>query len=402
MIKFLLPLIFILSLNTAFSTECRLFKEVLNNLSIDELEGRVGGTSGNLRTRILLTQKLKEMGLEVFTHRFDGGMNIFGLLKPLKGAMAQNPTVFLSSHYDGQKHCDQRSYARSSVCNSTADATAGLTVIFSVIEKIKAKISSPVLIGFFDREEEGLLGSKALISGLKNNPKTKEMFSSLKAMLNLDIIGLNLFKGMENVHLTMGAETGGQELVEDLKEAIRGNDLLLTDFSYALTHNRSDITSIVHSNLSLPVIHFTDGDGSVYHSSADEKRFLNQKKMQELAKILENLIIKIGKKNKKYLYSRPTIYNDMALPHFSDVLKGQKLIQRTLLVKELNDFSTSGVRRLMSLEKQLNKIHSNGPNKFGQKNMLLFSKAAMEFTSLSREQLLPAKGSDCYPSSNQE
>lgn len=396
--KLILLFFFLLFSSSLYSSnDCEIFHDTLNTLSGDELEGRVGGTSGNLKTRIWLIKRLEESGLKVITQGFKGGMNIFGILNPAKALEDTSPSILLSTHYDGQKHCEKKNYALSSVCNSASDASAGLAVILAVVNKLKDKIRAPLLVAFFDREEEGLLGSRALISKLHEDPKMKNIFHSLKVMLNLDIIGLNLFKGIENNHITMGAETGGKELVDDLRTSMEKANLNHVGFSYALTHKRSDITSFVISDMNIPVIHFTDGDGSIYHSSGDEEHLLNQKKMQSLSNLLQNLIFKINNRENKYPYYKPTILNGMALPLFTDVLKGLNLVQRTIKVKEMNDFSLSTLETLMESEVSLKNIHKMGIKKFGQQNMFLFSKTALDYTALSRNQSTVPMGSPCEP-----
>ena len=386
---FFLLLIFSFS---AFSNECKLIETTVNYLAQNKLKGRVPETYGNKQARNFLKKKLRDLGLKVFEHKFKQGVNLYATMYPKNARGNKSPEVLLSAHYDGLDSCDRKLGAGSNICNGAADDAAALAAILASLTNLKEKIKSPILIIFFDAEETGLLGSNALV---KDSKKLNLHLKGLKLMINLDIIGLNLFTGMENTLLAMGGETGGKKLLNDLNEASKISGLDVYNLSYALTHNRADVSSLINAKLKVPVIHLTSGDGSVYHSTADEVRYLNQDKISKTSKLVTALTLRALQSAKKYRFKRPKMFSGYALPKFTDVKLGKKLIKNTLVNKSLNQFTTSELNQLKNMIDSLTEIEKRGKIRFGPKNMQKFANISFKYMGFSREMDVIPSGSNC-------
>jgi aminopeptidase YwaD len=365
--------LFLLSL-PVFSQECRELQNNLKFLSSDSMLGRVPGTQEHEEARAFIFKKLSAVGAVVFEHEFQGGVNLWGVLYPQNNRSGV-PEVMITSHYDHIDNCWQKNGHLSSVCNGAADNAAAVSILLNALEKLKGQIKRPVAFAVFDKEEDGLVGSNYFA---KSN-----LLPSIRLVLNLDIVGLNTFQGMENVHLTMGGETGGDKLVKDLKAASQKSGLDTVEFSYALAHGRGDLTNFIQKGI--PSIHFTDGDGSVYHSSADEFQNINQIKLLKISNLIFSLTL-IAEKNGPYKFMNP-FQGENALPSFNDVKSGKNLvskIKKTIDTPEISKFL-----------KELDKIIKKGEKKFSYPEMSAFQKIAFGLMEYSRNMEEIPQGSRC-------
>jgi len=379
---------------SVFGNECKTIEKTVNYLAKDQLKGRVPGTHGNILAREFLKKELENLGAKVFQHKFKEGVNLYATLYPKNGNRQEPPKVLLSAHYDGLNQCSIKKGANSNICNGASDDAAALAAILASLGELKNKIKSPVLIMFFDAEETGLLGSNALIKDFKKKKLGLDL-KKIKVIINLDIIGLNLFSGMENTLLAMGGETGGKNLLADLTKASKKSGLDVYNLSYALTHNRSDVSSLINAKLKVPVIHLTSGDGSIYHSNADEIIYLNQDKILKTSRLVTSLTLMALNPAKKYRFKRPKMFGGYALPKFNDVLLGHKLVKTALEKKSLNRFTTNELNKLDNMIDSLNDLKRGGKLRFGPKNMQNFANVSFSYMGLSRKMYSIPKGSTC-------
>jgi hypothetical protein len=368
-----LILLFLFSL-PLFAQECTELQGNLKFLSSDRLLGRVPGTPEHTEVRYYLQKKLHNLGANVFEHEFPNGVNLWGVLYPANNRSGK-PEVLISAHYDHLDHCNQKRGSYSSVCNGAADNAGAVAALLNVLEKLKGKISRPVAFAIFDREEEGLIGSKYFAAS--------DILPSVRLVLNMDIIGLNTFTGMENTHLTMGGETGGKVLMKDLETASKKSGLDTHAFSYALAHERGDLTNFIKKGI--PAIHFTDGDGSVYHSQADEYQYLNQGKILKISDLVFNLTL-LAEKNGPYKFHNP-IQDKYALPNFNDIKMGKNLVEK--INKKIRTTEIS------SLLQGLDKILKNGERGFSFQQMTAFQQIAFGLMEYSRNMEEIPAGNKC-------
>ncbi len=365
--------IFFLSFS-AICQECKELQQNLKFLTSDRLLGRVPGTPEHAETEEFIFNKLNRIGAVVFKQDFPQGSNLWGVLYP-QNRREGLPQILISAHYDHLENCSQKYGAYSSVCNGAADNAGGIAALFNILEKLKTKINKPVAFAIFDREEEGLIGSRYFA---KSN-----LLPSIKLVLNMDIIGLNTFVGMENVHLTMGSETGGEKLIWDLNQAAKKSNLDTYHFSYALAHGRGDLTNFIYKGI--PAIHFTDGDGSVYHSSADEFQNLNQGKIIKISNLIANLTL-LAEKNGPYPFQNP-FKGENVPPTFEDIKVGKAMVEKI--------YKNEKSKEIYEFLKGLEGIYKKGERKFSLSEMSSFQKIAYGLMDYSRNLVVIPQGSKC-------
>ncbi|OYZ19582.1 MAG: hypothetical protein B7Y39_11880 [Bdellovibrio sp. 28-41-41] len=398
-------------------------KEDVTYLASDKLNGRVTGTAENLEVQNWLIQRLKELKIRPagntaktsfqypFANSYDfktqekiHGTNIMGIVYPRKNWTEEKPHLLIGAHYDHIATCWKKFDAEDSICNGAADNAAAVAVVLSVAQNLADSIQSPVALAFWDGEESGLLGSDAFLK------EPSFDLSQLNAYINLDIIGLNLYAGLENHHMIIGSETGGAKLEKLVKEMADQESSKVTyhRLSYAFGHGRSDMSSFIRHGLNVPLLFFSDGDGPVYHSSSDEVKNINFDKVSSIAEVIRKLSIQLSKMSaSEFEYRQPTIFIDKGtflqivltkifgtnhmlktgfpVPTYSDLDVVMELYEKAIQNAERNKLKPESVKKLTDLLNSMKEIKAKGNKKlFGMDNYNLL-KAAAIFTATTRE-----------------
>lgn len=388
---------------TCFTVRADIVEESSRFLSHDDLRGRKSGTPGNMEARRYLVSRLKELGVlpageAGYEQRFNKGTNILGVIMPERGIHdGDSPKVLIGAHYDHVDHCKKSSLARSRVCNGAADNAAAVASILGAIEEIKKKATHPVAIALWDAEEKGLLGSRYFVK----NPTFS--LESLRLYINLDIIGLNLFRGFEDHSFILGAESGGKELKAMVSEATKESGIKFHQLSYGLGHYRSDMTSFVLGGVELPTVFFTDGDGKAYHTTADEFENLNLKKVRGISRTIGNLALAASGRDEKFLYEAPLIRlsnrtlggrisgailgfrNGVVLPLYSDIDPLVELMKEIEGVLGKNKLPGSTASKIHGKTQRLLSIKDNGIEYFGKGEGIYVGQYAQYLLGLSRK-----------------
>ena len=361
----------------SFTTHADIISDSAQFLSSDSLKGRSAGTIGNKKARDYLLHKMQELGLETSVHSFGKGKNLIGIIRPKNKNVSDLPQVILGAHFDHVNHCKSSRLAKSKTCNGAADNSAAVAAVLGAVEILKKTATQTIAIIFWDAEEKGLLGSRAFA-----NSPTFDL-SETKLYINLDIIGLNLFRGMESHSFIIGAESGGQELMNQVDRVSQESALNFHQLTYGFAHYRSDMTSFVINNRKIPFVFFTDGDGKVYHSSADEFEFLNLDKVRAIASTISKLANTAAAPETAFPYRQPTILlgnrgpglvigpflglrNGLVLPLHKDVAAIKKLTQELLELAEKNQFSAGTRNSLLKNINTLDAYEKEGPENFGK------------------------------------
>lgn len=299
-------------------------KEMVHYLSAAKMQGRVTGTPENAEVQDWLIEKFNEFDvkparIDGYRYHFRGngwdhdgnpkaveGMNIVGIIYPNNSWSNEKPRVLIGAHFDHHDHCTLLGDDQDVVCNGATDNATSVAIMVSLLKELPYKIKHPVAVAFWDGEEQGLVGSHEFFK----NP----MFdlNEINLYINLDIVGLNLFKGLENNHFIIGTETGGEALNALVREAVKDEAHMSYKLpSYAFGHGRSDMTSLVRLGYQIPFLFFSDGDGKVYHTNKDEPEFVNYEKIVSIARVIENITVKASEYEKgKLLYKTPEILFD--------------------------------------------------------------------------------------------
>lgn len=360
--------------------------EYCKYLSSDALEGRVAGSEQGKETRQWLKNWLKKNGFiplgaesGSYEQPFDGGTNLLAKLQP-KNQADGPPEILISVHFDGRRDCEKHPLAESGICNSASDNAAAVAAVMAVLERISGDIGAPIALGLWDHEEHGILGSKHFAEF------PTFATDSLRLIVNLDIIGLDLFSGLEDMHFAIGAETGGPELTKDLEKVLKQSDLRVQKLSYAFGHGRSDITRLILGGHEVPFIFFSDGDGSVYHTDADEFSRVNLEKTAKVAEILSRLILEVSRRDEAYQYHSPPILRNSVAPTFGDMLVIKSLISEVLAKGDQNNILPEHLAALSAALTKIEQIEKRGMDAFKPLDGLYLGQVMGEFILLSRYQ----------------
>ncbi len=202
-------------------------------------------------------------------------------------------------------------------------------------------------------------------------------------MVNFDIIGLNLFKGFESNHFVIGSETGGEALQNDVVAATNGSATQFHRMSYAFGHLRSDMSSFVLAGYKMPFVFFSDGDGTVYHTTADEPQNVNYVKAADVGNTAARLAALALTKADSYKYKNPGLVFGFSLPKFTDVAPILQGIDAALQFAAENQIDAAAVTKLQQHQAKLQKIQAAGRLKFGLIDKKTLGDIAKDLLALS-------------------
>jgi hypothetical protein len=333
----------------------------LERLSADEMEGRLPGTKGHEKAKDMLTNWMHLRGLKPAGEKNSYqqsvrqkqkilGQNLLGIIP--NHNPNDKPVILLSAHYDHHgTHCASSPLAHSKYCNGAADNAAGVAAVMGVVEQLVGKTSVPIAVAFWDLEEQGLVGSNYFAK----HPSFST--NQLQLMINLDIVGLTLVPQLKGIHLAIGAESGGEALTKDVQLAAQYAQQKLFNFSYALGAHRSDMTSFVANGYKLPFVFFSDGDGSVYHTTGDEFAYVDYAKVLRISHMVTELTKLAMKRATPYSYQLETGFMGITLPKFTDAKTMHALCEMVLTDPKLPQARRN---RLTKISKSLSSLSQPG------------------------------------------
>jgi Tol biopolymer transport system component len=203
--------------------------------------------------------------------------NVVGRI-PAKHKTSES-SVIIGAHYDHLGYGGHDSLAPDKHvphvgADDNGSGTATLLEIARILSEQRDQLSHDIVIAFFSGEEEGVLGSSALVSS------KPAWLSSSKAMLNLDMVGR--LRG--NTLQVLGSDSAREwpELVSRVCEMERVNCKVGGD-GYGPSDHMPFYTA------GLPVLHFFTGAHSDYHKPSDTAVLLNDGGMAQVAKIVSEV-----------------------------------------------------------------------------------------------------------------
>jgi len=260
-------------------------------LANDSLLGREAGTASEIKARDYIARKFEEIGLKKsvgdtsYFQKFMSGnnrnyYNVIGLIDN-----NASETVVIGAHYDhvGMGNFGSR-YGKNKIHNGADDNASGTVTIIEIARYLS--VHTPKRYNYlfiaFSAEEKGLLGSYFFI----NSPLAKQY--KIAYMLNLDMVG-RLKKGLRKklILFGYGSSTEWKELIKNNKpEKIR-----LKKVKYGPPF--SDHSCFYEKQI--PVLYFTTGLHSDYHTPFDDIEFINFDGMAHIAEYISKLIPEIEK-----------------------------------------------------------------------------------------------------------
>jgi len=206
-----------------------------------------------------------------------------------------------------------------------------------------------VILAFWDREEDNLLGSLHYVQ----NPLVP--LASTITYVNFDIQGANLLPSLRNFSVAVGAETGGAELVTMVENAIAAETLGTQLLAYIFGQGRSDYLNFFNSNV--PVIFFCDSTGGCYHTSQDEIDVVDFAKLEKQTRIGINLVLDLMETT-----TPPSFVAPPSLATFDDAAVINDVVNAG--VADLTLFVPADRATLLQFQSDLNAIVADGPGNF--------------------------------------
>jgi hypothetical protein len=215
--------------------------------------------------------------------------NIMAIL-PGTDPLLKNEYIVVGAHYDhlgfGGRGSSSMKPDTIAVHYGADDNASGVTTILGIAAKLTEEntaLKRSILFMAFDAEEEGLLGSKYFL----NNPIVP--VDKIKVMLNFDMVG----RMREDKTLQLHGTGTSLETDSILKK-------MLINYSFKPTFDPqgtgpSDYAAFYNKNI--PVIGFTTGVHSDYHTPFDKPEAINYPGIKEIVDFSAVLVSELANRN---------------------------------------------------------------------------------------------------------
>ncbi len=253
--------------------------------TIEELETQLSNTEqlASFDTETVLKATIETVKIEAKTQ------NVVAYIEG-SDPVLRNEYVVLGAHYDhlgmGGENSGSRRPDTVAVHNGADDNASGVSVLIETAEKLAAQKDSlkrSVVVIAFAAEEMGLLGSKFFAQ----NPLID--LKAVQAMINLDMVG----RLDTTIRVLSASGTGTSPVFEELLNSV-AQEHVIEIVQSPEGFGPSDHASFYTADI--PVLFFSTGGHSDYHTPNDDVEFLNINGMKtvgemtfQLTKELANL-----------------------------------------------------------------------------------------------------------------
>ncbi len=240
-------------------------------LAGDETTGRANATPGSAIARQYLINQLTPIaqgidparpGDAAYTQDFPSGTTVMGVIP---GTDLADEFVLVGAHYDHLGSACDTSDPADTICNGATDNATGVAAALAVARSIAQDATGPrrsVVVAFWDREEDGLLGARHYTQ----HPLVP--LAQTVAYVNFDIQGANLRPSLRTTTFAIASESGGAGLAATVRAAIDEHPLDAVMLSTVFGQGRSDYVPFLGAGV--PSVFFSDATGPCYHSAQDE------------------------------------------------------------------------------------------------------------------------------------
>jgi len=248
----------------------------------DPSGGRNNATAGSERARAWIAGHLRHMGAEPVGPGFPAltsydqpitlGTNVIGIIP---GTDLADEYVVVGAHYDHVATCQVKDPS-DTICNGATDNAAGVAAALEIGRRLTVEGATPrrsVVLAFWDREEDGLLGS----AHYRQHPVVP--LEDTVAYVNFDILGANLLPSLRDSSFAIGAESGGARLQEIVADAAAPRWVDTSLFSAIFGQNRSDYAVFIGAGV--PSVFLSDSTGRCYHTTGDDPELVDYEKLDE-------------------------------------------------------------------------------------------------------------------------
>lgn len=328
-------------------------------LAHDALAGRDNGTPGSASARTWLVERLDDFavganpfgtGAASFLQPFSGGTNVVGVIP---GGDLADEYVLVGAHYDHVGSSCGGSGAADAICNGATDNATGVAAVLEIGRAIAAGPQPPrrsVILAFWDREEDGLLGAQAYVQS------PLRPLADTVAYVNYDIQGANLLPGLRTATIAVGAETGGPGLRAAVAAAASPVPLDTKLLSLVFGQGRSDHARFVAAQV--PSVFFTDATGPCYHDVDDEFGVVDFRKLERQVVVGTALVRDLANRPDRFAFAASN-----PLATFADAVAVLNLVERA--VADLARFPAAQRQQILSFRDALAAIVADGEAAFG-------------------------------------
>jgi aminopeptidase YwaD len=264
----------------------------------------------------------------------------------------------VGAHYDHVGSSCTSKEAGDTICNGATDNAAGVAAALAIARDIaRHPTRRSVIVAFWDREEDGLLGSLAYTQ----NPLVP--LADTVGYVNFDIQGANLLPALRNTTFAVGAESGGTRF-QDIVEAGAGGQSLDTRlFSAIFGQGRSDYANFL--NVDVPSVFFTDSTGRCYHTNQDEPGIVDYGKLDQQIATALAVTRELGNT------TSPPAWTENDAVVYQDAVTFANVVD--LAASDLSLFSAQDQQTVLDIKAEADAIRDDGPENFdsGDVNTLI-------------------------------
>jgi Zn-dependent M28 family amino/carboxypeptidase len=330
----------------------------VQKLASDAYDGRDNNTAGSVRAQNLLIGYLRNWtaaantsatGDNAYKQPFDLGTNIIGVLP---GTDLADEYVMVGAHYDHLGHSCRDLRVGDDICNGATDNATSVAAVLQVLRTFASAPDPPrrsIIFAFWDREEDGLLGSQYYTQ----HPLVP--LADTVAYVNLDIQGSDVRPSLRNTSFAIGAETGGTRFEQLVQDAIGGGTLGTRQLSVAFGQGRSDHRSLIAVNV--PSVFFSDATGPCYHTDSDDVAVVDFQKLDRQIGVVSRLTSALASTD-----SPPTFTATSSSANYDDAVALLAVIDA--LQADLATFTPDQQTQLVGFRGQLQQIVAAGPASF--------------------------------------
>jgi hypothetical protein len=341
-----------LAVGCAFVSGCAQYDLV--RLAGDETAGRDNGTPGSTLAREFLIDELRPIsqglngaatGDAAYTQTLPGGTNVVAVIQ---GTDLADQYVVVGAHYDHLGSGCEYKTTGDEICNGATDNAAGVAAVLSIARSIAAQSVKPrrsVVLALWDREEDGLLGSRHYV----DNPLVP--LAKTVGYVNFDIQGANLLPRLRNTSFAVASESGGPGFQEIVRSAINAQTLDTELLSSIFGQNRSDYVSFLSK--SIPSVFFTDATGPCYHTNEDELGVVDFGKLDQQIAIALRVTRDLAN-----AATPPAFVPNTPLATYGDALVAERVIN--LAWRNRGRFSVEDQERLRQIRVDVRRIVLEG------------------------------------------
>ncbi|MBN1528058.1 MAG: M20/M25/M40 family metallo-hydrolase [Thermoleophilaceae bacterium] len=353
---------------SAFASGCA-FVDV-HRLAGDAMAGRNNGTAGSTAAREYLLSQIQPITDPVggsYTHSIAQGTNVLGVIP---GTELPDEYVIVGAHYDHVGSSCTSKEAGDTICNGATDNAAGVAAALAIARDVaRAPLRRSVIIAFWDREEDGLVGSLAYTQ----NPLVP--LADTVGYVNFDIQGANLLPVLSNTTFAVGSESGGARFQEMVADAASEQSLDTGLFSAIFGQGRSDYASFL--NVDVPSVFFTDSTGRCYHTNQDEPGIVDYGKLQDQINTSLKVTRDLGDTDDPPAWTE----NDLAV--YSDAVTFAGVVD--LAASDLSLFSAQDAATITDIKARVDALRDAGEENFDSNDVgPLLGDAATAVSLLTR------------------